>query len=84
MGSKAEIDQVIELGIHLENDVAAVTAVPSVGSALGDKLFPKETDGATTAVASVGMDTNSINEHEKPPTIGRFGEQEGWRERSRG
>jgi hypothetical protein len=39
VGSKAEIDQIIELGIYLENDVAAVAAVSSVGSTLGDKLF---------------------------------------------
>jgi hypothetical protein len=39
MGSKPEINQVVELWVNLENHISPLTAVASVGSTFGYKFF---------------------------------------------
>ena len=58
-------------GIHalfgLQNDASSASAVAAVRPALGNVLFPEETDAAVSAAATANDDFNLINEHEKPP-----------------
>jgi hypothetical protein len=68
VGTEAKIDQIIDLGIHLENDVATSTAVASVGSSLGDEFFAVKADDAIAAVPGLGVEADAVNEHGRSPT----------------
>jgi hypothetical protein len=67
----AEIDQIIELGVDDEDDVTTFASIATVRPAFGYKFFPQETDGSTPSISRIGMKANSINEHERIPSIGR-------------
>ena len=51
----AEIEQGICALIYNENDIAAVTAVTAVGSAVGNILFPTERNTAVAAVSCLDI-----------------------------
>jgi hypothetical protein len=55
VGTEAEIDEVVDLGVHLEDDVAAAAAIAAIGPASGDEFFAVEADGAVAAVAGPGV-----------------------------
>ncbi len=48
---------------HTENDMAAIAAVTPVGTSLGNKLLPTETDTAPATVTTLYLDLHSINKH---------------------
>jgi hypothetical protein len=49
--------------VGTEDDVAAAATVPATGSALGDKLFPAETDAPPAAVTGLGENFDAIDKH---------------------
>jgi len=48
-------------------DAAAVSAVSPVGSALGDVLFPTETEAPVASFTGTNVDFRSINDHRQGP-----------------
>ena len=58
-----EIEKGVFIGIGDEDDAAAVAAVASFGSALGNIFFAAEGDATVPAVAGVDFDDGFVNEH---------------------
>ncbi len=57
-------DEVVQVVVGLENDVAAAAAVAAAGATLGDVGLAMEGDGAFAAVAGFGVNFYLINKHE--------------------
>jgi hypothetical protein len=58
----AEIDQRVEIGHRLDDDVAAAAAIPAVGAAEFDVFFTAEGAGAGTAVTAFHEDLGFVEE----------------------
>ena len=58
-----ELRKVVEIFVGEEYDVAAVAAVPAVGSAVRDVLFAMERDGSVAAVARLYEYLDVIQKH---------------------
>ena len=54
------------LAVGYEDDVAAVTAVAAVRTALGDKFFAAEAAHAVAAFSGLYKNSGSINKHISP------------------
>lgn len=57
------IDEVVEVVIGLEDDVATPAAVPAAGAALGAEGFAEECDGTFAAVTGTRVDLDFVNKH---------------------
>jgi hypothetical protein len=53
------------VNVRAQNHVAAPAAVPTVGSAFWDELFPAKTNAAAAASAGLGKNFDAIDEHEE-------------------
>ena len=58
----AKVDQRVEAGDRLEDDVAALAAIAAVGAAIFDELLAPEADGAGAARAGADEDLGLIEE----------------------
>ncbi len=58
----AVVDERGELGVALEDHVAAVAAVPAVGPSLGDMGLPAEAHATGASVASAHVDAGNVGE----------------------
>ena len=58
----AKVDQRVEAGDRLEDDVAALAAVAAVGAAIFDELLAPEADGAGAAGAGADEDLGLVEE----------------------
>ena len=78
------VEESRQSGIGLEPDAPAITAVATVGTAVGDILLPAEADAAGAPVAALDEDIDLVDEHARhrgpggPPDV-----TSGWRRRSR-
>src|SRR3546814_4131202 len=63
----AEVDQGVQPGHRLEDDVAALTAVAAVRAAIFDIFFPPETDRAGTAPAGLDVNLRLIKKMHRAP-----------------
>ena len=59
---KAVIDQRRQLGIGLDDDIAATTAVAAIGAALGDKCLAPKRHASGSAVAAAHVNAADIGE----------------------
>jgi len=58
----AQVEEGRKGRIHFKQDVTATTAVTAVRTAKGDKLFAEEGKAAATAIASLDVYVDLINE----------------------
>ena len=58
-------DQVVEVMVSLQNDVAAAPPVASAGPAFGAVGFPMEGHASTSAFAGAGEHFDFVDKHEK-------------------
>jgi len=58
-------DEIIQVVVGQEDDVAASAAVAAAGAAFGPKLLALEGDAASPAVAGAGVNFDFVNEHKK-------------------
>ena len=73
----AEVDQRIEAGHRLEDDIAALAAVAAVGPAEFDELLAPEADRARSAGAGLHVDLGLVEEMHRGSAVrpcGRRGE----------
>ena len=63
-------DEVVQVVVGFEDDVAAAPAVAAAGPALGTILLALEGDAAFAAVAGPRVDLDFVNEHWDKPGIG--------------
>ena len=68
---EAVVDQRVQVGDTLQDDVAATPAVTAVGSAELDVLHAPEADAAPTAVAALQIDLGFVEELHAASPIGR-------------
>src|SRR5437660_638833 len=54
-------DQIVQVMVRLQDDVAATAAVAAAGAALGDKSFAMKRDAAFAAMAGAGIYFDLIN-----------------------
>ena len=64
--AKTKVDEGVDVAVSDENDVAALTAVAAVRSALGDELFMPETAHAVAALAGLYKNSCSVYKHRSP------------------
>ena len=65
--TEPQIRQCIEVGIHLNDHVAALAAVPAVRSACRNIFFPMERHGTISAIAGFDINFCGINKHKFLP-----------------
>ena len=58
-----EMDQGIQLRIHLKNDVTPLAAVPTGRTTVRDKFFPAEGHRAVAAITRFYVDFRFVEEH---------------------
>ena len=63
------IDERRELGVGLDDDIAAMAAVAAVGSALGNEGLTTERHAAGAAVAALDVDAANIGELGHSPSL---------------
>ena len=64
--AEAEVDEGVDIAVGYEDDVAAVTAVAAVRTALGDKFFAAEAAHAVAAFSGLHKNSGSIDKHNSP------------------
>ena len=64
--AETEVDEGVDVAVGYEDDVAAVTAVAAVRTALGDKFFAAETAHAVAAFSGLYKNSGSIDKHISP------------------
>lgn len=65
MRGEAEVDEVVEVGIDLQDDVPAFAPVSAIGASHGDEFFPAEATAAIAPFSGTGPDADAIDKHDK-------------------
>ena len=56
-------DEIIQVVVGFEDDVAAAPAIAAAGAAFGPELLPLESDATFAAVTGAGIDLDLVDEH---------------------